>query len=135
MPPRPRRRVARAEVIGTGPPARPEDRPAPSKDLWYFLRRTLFEIPPPRPEKRQDSEPDAGGKLKPLAARKAKLALIDTMRDLALEDAEFARGVLPLLAEFMASRGRSERDACLVAVTRLRHVHPALVQNGRGGEP
>jgi hypothetical protein len=40
-----------------------------------------------------------------------------------LEDAEFAAGVLPLLEEFMTSRGQSERAACLVAVTRIRHRH------------
>ena len=126
--------AARAEVLGTGPPARPESRPAASQDLWYFLRRTLFELPPPRPEKRQDSGEGASERIKPLAARKAKLALIDTMRDLAIEDVDFARGVLPLVEEFMVSRGRSERDACLVAVTRLRHLHPELKRIERGGE-
>lgn len=48
------------------------------------------------------------------------------MRDLALEEIGFARGVLPLLEEFMTSRGPSERAACLVAVTRIRHTHPEL---------
>ena len=48
------------------------------------------------------------------------------MRDLAIEDPEFASGILPLLEEFMTSRGVSERAACLVAVTRIRHKHPAL---------
>ncbi len=126
--------AARAEVLGTGPPARPEALPSTSKDLWYFLRRTLFEIPPPRPEKRQETGTEPGERLKPLAARKAKLALIETMRDLALEDAEFARGVLPLMEEFMGSGGRSERDACLVAVTRLKHVHPGLKKIEQGGD-
>jgi hypothetical protein len=126
--------AARAEVLGNGPPARPEEQPAASKDLWYFLRRTLFEIPPPRPEKRQETDSSPGERLQPLAARKAKLALIETMRDLALEDPEFARGVLPLMEEFMVSRGRSERDACLVAVTRLRHIHPSLKWIEAGGD-
>jgi hypothetical protein len=126
--------ATRAEILGIGPPARPEERPSTSKDLWYFLRRTLFEIPPPRPEKRQEVGTEAGERLKPLAARKAKLALIETMRDFALEDAEFARGVVTVMEEFMVSRGRSERDACLVAVTRIRHVHSALKQVERGGD-
>ena len=53
------------------------------------------------------------------------------MRDLALEDSAFAAGVLPLLTEFMTSRGQSERAACLVAVTRIRHTHAALrIGNG-----
>jgi len=123
--------AARAEVLGTGPPARPDRRPAAPGDLWYFLRRTLFEIPPARPEKREEAE--AGERLRPLPARKAKLSLIDTMRDLALEDVDFARGVFPLMEEFMVSRGRSERDACLVAVTRIRHVHAGLRPGAGGG--
>jgi hypothetical protein len=52
------------------------------------------------------------------------------MRDLALEEANFARGVLPLLEEFMTSRGPSEQAACLVAVTRIRHAHPELPRRG-----
>ena len=48
------------------------------------------------------------------------------MRDMALEQKDFAAGVLPLLDEFLVSRGRSEREACLVAVTRVRHKYPEL---------
>lgn len=127
--------AARAEVLGAGPPARPASRPAAPRDLWYFLRRTLFELPPPRPEKRAEADAAAEtARIKPLPARQAKLALIETMRDLGLEDVAFARGVLTLMEEFMRSRGRSERDACLVAVTRLRHAHPELARIERGGE-
>ena len=73
--------------------------------------------------------------MKPLPARKAKLALIETIRDLALEDVAFARGVLPLVEEFMVSRGPSERAACLVAVTRIRHAHPELRLDRQGVAP
>jgi hypothetical protein len=34
--------------------------------------------------------------------------------------------VLPVLQEFMISFGTSERDACLVAVTRIKHRHTAV---------
>ena len=61
-----------------------------------------------------------------LPARRAKLDAVETMRDLALSDREFATGVLPLLDEFLRSRGKSEQAACLVAVTRIRHTHPEL---------
>jgi hypothetical protein len=124
-----------AESRGPGPPARPEQLPASLRDLWTFLRRTLFEIPPPRPEKREAEADGPAERVKPLPARKAKLALVETMRDLALEDADFARVVLPLLQEFMVSRGPSERDACLVAVTRMRHTHAALGLERAGGAP
>lgn len=113
---------------GNGAPARPEHLPAASLDLWKFLRRTLFELPPARPERPKDQEQEQEGaeRIKPLPARKAKLALVEVMRDLALEEKDFARGVLPLLGEFMISRGVSERAACLVAVTRIRHTYPEL---------
>ena len=86
----------------------------------------LFEVPPARPE----AAPESTQRLRPLPARRAKLELVEVMRDLALEEAEFAAGVLPLLEEFMTSRGQSERAACLVAVTRVRHTHPALRSPG-----
>jgi hypothetical protein len=63
------------------------------------------------------------------------LDLVEVMRDLALEDGAFASGVLPLLEEFMISRGQSERAACLVAVTRIRHTHPALKAPAREALP
>jgi hypothetical protein len=104
-------------------PHRPEKPPAAQQSLAEFLRRVLFEIPPGRPEA-PPADGQAATKLKPLPARRAKLELVEVMRDLALEDAAFAAGVLPLLEEFMRSRGLSERAACLVAVTRIRHAHP-----------
>jgi hypothetical protein len=120
--------LAAVDGRGPGPPARPEQLPAGQRDLWELLRRVLFEVPPPRPEKGEAA--GAGDRLKPLSARKAKLALVEVMRDLALEDVDFARGALPLLEEFLASRGQSERAACLVAVTRIRHAHPELRRAG-----
>jgi hypothetical protein len=35
-----------------------------------------------------------------------------------------------VLGEFMLSRGKSEHDACLVAVTRIRHRHQLAVTAG-----
>jgi hypothetical protein len=119
---------AQADSRGPGPPARPEQLPASLRDLWGFLRRTLFEISPPRPEKRDAEASEASEKLRPFPARKAKVALIETMRDLALEDGDFARVVLPILEEFMISRGASERASCLVAATRIRHSHAHVGQ-------
>ena len=126
--------------IGPGVPHHPEKWPAGKPTLAEFLRRVLFEIPPGRPEKSrdtvEDSEPAADPKkppkpqtvvkAKPLPARRAKLDYVEVMRDLALEDRQFGAGILPLLDEFMLSRGKSEHDACLVAVTRVRHRHPEL---------
>jgi hypothetical protein len=114
--------AAEPQPRGPGVPHRPDKPPGGRQSLAEFLRRVLFEVPPGPPPKSADA-PEATQKLKPLPARKAKLELVEVMRDLALEDAEFAAGVLPLLEEFMTSRGQSERAACLVAVTRIRHKH------------
>lgn len=123
---------------GDGVPHHPEQWPAGKPTLAEFLRRVLFEIPPGRPEKSretvEDAEPGGDERQKPqkvvttrfVPARRAKLDLVEVMRDLALEEKDFATGILPLLGEFMISRGKSEREACLVAVTRIRHKYPEL---------
>jgi len=131
-----------AATRGDGVPARPPQWPAGRPTLAQFLRRVLFEVPPGPPEKAAHDASDDGDTAaspdgvrkpearavanRPLPARRAKLDLIEVMRDLATEDREFAAGVLPLLDEFLHSRGASERAACLVAVTRVRHRHPEL---------
>lgn len=126
-----------AQNRGDGVPHKPEKWPASKPTLSEFLRRILFEIPPGRPEKSRDTvddaepsedptkkKPDKVLSLKPIPARRAKLDLVEVLRDLGIEDKEFGGGILPLLDEFMLSRGSSERAACLVAVTRIRHKYP-----------
>lgn len=127
-----------AVARGDGVPHRPEQWPAEKPTLAEFLRRILFEIPPGRPEKSRDAvddgsdpnDPNAKAEkvvsTKPIPARRAKLDAVEVMRDLALEQKDFGEGILPLLDEFMLSRGISERAACLVAVTRIRHTYPEL---------
>ena len=113
-----------------GPPPRPEKRPAGDEALAAFLRRVLFTVPPGRlPKGSADlAEPAADAKKaarhRPMPARRAKLDLVETLRDLAIEDAALAAVIVPLLTEFMISRGKSERAACLVALTRIRKAHP-----------
>ncbi len=106
-----------AQNLGDGVPQRPENPPAEPAALQALLRRVLYEIPPGPPEK------STGNRLRetlaPLPHRKAKLFLIETIRDLALEDQAFAELVAPVLTEFMQSRGKSEFEACLVAMTRI----------------
>jgi hypothetical protein len=130
---------------GKGVPAVPSKPPADQPTLAEFLRRVLFELPPGPPEKtrggseqpeaavQDDEEDDDTPKgverqvsLKPIPARRAKLEAVEVMRDIALEEKTFAAGILPLLDEFMISRGVSERAACLVATTRIRHKYADL---------
>ncbi|MCA9616375.1 MAG: hypothetical protein KC586_26645 [Myxococcales bacterium] len=102
------------------PEPRHTTRPASDDALVAFFRRILFTLPPARPPL------ERGGKkkkrLRPLPSRRAKLELIQVMRDLAVEDTAFAGVISPVLEEFMGSRGRSEHAACLVALTRIRHA-------------
>ncbi len=111
--------------FGTGAPPRPDDLPAAPERMQFLLRRLLFEIAPGRPPKSKGDEIDEL-KVKPLPTRRAKILLIETIRDLALEDQEFAEVVHPVLVEFMESHGMSEHAACLVAVTRIEHAFPEL---------
>ena len=82
--------AAEPEPRGPGVPHRPEKLPGQAISLAEFLRRVLFEVPPGPPPKAADA-PEATQRLKPLPARKAKLELVDVMRDLAIEDASSRR--------------------------------------------
>ena len=112
----------------TAPAQRPEQRPAEDSTLNAFFRRILFTIPPGRPPLARDEEgkktKPGKKRLRPIPARKAKLGLIEVMRDLAVADAGFAAIVTPLFEEFMLSRGQAERAACIVALARIRNAHP-----------
>lgn len=121
---------------GTGAPARPDKLPASHAALQAFMRRMLFSLPPTKlpseaktsdqPEDKKEDEPKAKRRQKPLPARRAKLALIESMRDLAIRERAFADLATPLLREFMDSRGASERAACMVALVRIGAAHPEL---------
>ena len=125
---------------GVGAPTKPAKPPASGEALQAFMRRILFSIPPTKlpveaakaAEAQVDAQPQADEqtrtkrRARPLPARKAKLALIEAMRDLALEDRGFAGLAAPLLREFMGSRGASERAACMVALARIGRAHPDL---------
>ncbi len=101
---------------------------ADSDSLLMLLKRGLFELPPARlttPDntpKPENSEPMP----KPISASRAKIALIETFRDVALADESFARHIMPTLQSFVVSAGKMERQACLVATTRLLHAYPNL---------
>lgn len=108
---------------GTGATEAPDEPPATPDALRGFLRRILFGIPParlPKDVERTDVES------RPLPARRGKLYLMEVMRDLALEDSAFAEVTAPLFREFVRTRGKSERGACLVALARLDERWPDI---------
>lgn len=120
--------------------------PAEIDQLLMLLRRGLFELPPGRlggsqepaasdsskqqrysdKNSSEQTESDSNITLKPISASRAKLALIETFRDVALADSAFAALIMPTLFTFTHSAGKMERHACLVAVTRLLHRYPEL---------
>ena len=122
--------------------------PATLEQLLLLLKRGLFELPPARLSENTKPSDDANtatkpkfynGQLqkpseqaqpaKPISASRAKLALIETYRDVALDDAECAQLVLPILQQFTLSAGKMERHACLVAVTRIVAKFPQLAES------
>ncbi len=117
----------RAQQLGTGLPERPAEWPATADALQSLLRRWLFELPPARLALMEQGVTGPTLSRKPMPASRAKCALIETCRDLALEDQAFAQLVLPVFETFQRSRAQMEQAACLVAVTRIRHAHPALL--------
>lgn len=117
--------------------------PADFDQLLMLLRRGLFELPPGRLGGSQDdqannkshsykdksesnAEAESSVNLRPISASRAKLALIETFRDVGLADYSFAALIIPTLFTFTHSAGKMERHACLVAVTRLLHRYPDL---------
>lgn len=124
-----------------------DDLPADFEQLLLLLRRGLFEIPPGRLGNVSDnpSTPNApntpnvhshhdeadtaqqlDAPLRTISASQAKLALIETFRDVGLSDKSFATLIMPTLFTFTQSAGKMERHQCLVAVTRLLHRYPEL---------
>ncbi|MCP4107734.1 MAG: hypothetical protein GY749_19680, partial [Desulfobacteraceae bacterium] len=107
---------------------KPEVLPASHERIKDLLRRILFEISPGRFEKTGTAILEDLPRLSPLSARKAKLSLVETLRDLSVEDMELAEAVFPVLREFMQSKGPSEQAACLVAVVRIQKAYPHMAE-------
>ncbi|MBN2498815.1 MAG: hypothetical protein JXR96_29760 [Deltaproteobacteria bacterium] len=117
---------------GWQPPRTPAEGLAPvggerfrsDEALRLFMRTVLFGLPPGRMERRDA----AAGPLpdRPLPASVAKRRLIGVVRDLALEEADFAAIAVPVLGEFMHSRAKGEWQGCLTALARIRRRHPSM---------
>jgi hypothetical protein len=107
-----------------GPTGTAHARFSSTEALQQFLRTVLLGLPPGRMERREsadDALPD-----RPLPASRAKRALIDVVRDMAVEDAGFAAVIVPVLEEMMHSRAKGEWQACVAALARIRRAHPTL---------
>ena len=83
--------AVQAEVRGAGGPGRPDQLPADVQVSGVSCGGSCSRFRPAGPEA-VPADAAAGERSSRLPARKAKLALIEIMRDLALEDAEFAAG-------------------------------------------
>ncbi|MCW5805278.1 MAG: hypothetical protein KIT31_23110 [Deltaproteobacteria bacterium] len=110
----PRKNVGAA--IGT-------DRFADLTSLRQFARVVLFGLPPGRVGERDPLIEGAPRPERALPASVAKRRLIEAMRDVALEDVELAKAIMPILGEFSASTAKGEWQASVQAVTALRATH------------
>lgn len=100
------------------------DRYRADDELLHFLRSTLLGLPPGRMERRELSAEVLPGR--PLSASVAKRRLIEVVRDLAVEERDFARLVEPVLAELSRSVAKGEWQACVSALAWIARAHPDL---------
>jgi hypothetical protein len=93
--------------------------------LRQFARVVLFGLPPGRVGKRDVL---AGGAApeRALPASVAKRRLIEAMRDVAIEDVDFAKAIMPVFGEFVDSTAKGEWQASLQALTQLKAIHKDL---------
>ncbi len=95
-----------------------QDRFADDAALQRFLRRVLFALPPGRSmEARED------GAFKRISSSVAKRRVVEIVRDLAVDDAEFAALARPILTEMTASIADGEWQACLQALCAIDAKH------------
>ena len=88
--------------------------------LRALLRRLMFTVPPSRSMEALEQK-----RSKKLSSSVAKRNLVEIVRDLGVEDAGFAKLVLPVLVEFTGSVAKGEWHACLSAVMTL-HRAPGI---------
>ena len=94
--------------------------------LRQFARVVLFGLPPGKLGERDPLIEGAPRPERPLPASVAKRRLIEAMRDIGLEDVEFARAITPVLGEFAESTAKGEWQASVQALVALRARHPEL---------
>lgn len=100
------------------------DRYRADDELLQFLRSTLLGLPPGRMERRELSAEILPGRA--LSASVAKRRLIEVVRDLAVEDLEFARLIEPVLVELSGSVAKGEWQSCVAALAWIARAHPDL---------
>ncbi|HET9624279.1 MAG TPA: hypothetical protein VFP84_23055 [Kofleriaceae bacterium] len=91
--------------------------------LQQFARTVLFGLPPGRIGERDPVGEGAPRPERALPASVAKKRMIEALRDVALEDVELARAVVPVLREMTASLAKGEWQASVQALTSLRAHH------------
>ncbi len=100
-----------------------QDRFKDDEALRWFLRRVMFALPPGRSmEAKEDNA------YKRISSSVAKRRVVQIVRDLAVEDEDFAKLVRPLLEEMSASIADGEWQACLQALCAIdaRHGRPTI---------
>ena len=94
--------------------------------LRQFARVVLFGLPPGRVGERDAVAEGAPAPERALPASVAKRRLIETLRDVALDDVELARAIAPVLTEMSSSIAKGEWQASVQALVQLRQIHAEL---------
>ncbi len=93
--------------------------------LRQFARTVMFGLPPGRVGERDPVVAGAPAPERALPASIAKRRLVESLRDVALEDVELARAIGPVLAEMSNSIAKGEWQASVQALVQLRAKHGA----------
>jgi hypothetical protein len=94
--------------------------------LQQFARVVVFGLPPGRVAPGDARAEGAPRPERALTASVAKRRLIESMRDLALDDVELARAIAPLFGELALSIAKGEWQASVQALAALRARHGEL---------
>ncbi len=98
--------------------------------LRALLRRLLFMLPGVRSSEAREAKTG-----RRLSSSVAKGYVIEVVTELGTRDRAFAEVVAPVLGEFTASASKTEWEACLSALMRLRAAHGPDVVKGLVDEP
>ena len=126
-----------SHYLGLGSASQPEVGPLTEDgkfDLHEFLRRILYTLPrdPEQLTKEEQARKERAEKKFGKSSNKKmslhsswenKKILVQAIRDLAVNDKDFASFVLPVLEEFKSVRGKLLHNACLTALVQIKNTH------------
>jgi hypothetical protein len=103
----------------------PQQRFESDQALQQFLRVVLYGLPPGRMERRATNVTEQMPE-RALPASESKRRLLGIVRDLALEQHDFAVLIIPVLVAFQHSQAKGEWQSVITTLMRIRQKHPDI---------